>query len=238
MEILLILLLVGYYVIKGLAANEEKASADAPRHEDPMPAERWAEITKNKTSDTKTDFEASPPERNWAEIAKKNKGAREDGSFGRAFEKQTGQVEKAAAGPIGWRKQAQQLSRDQKTSASGKNGSTPSAAEMRKAFLSGGKKSSDRPSPVAIREFHEKRLDDEWEQNEQRNAHERALSAKRFASARTKQADEGSIHAVHIDSCEGRLESLKVLYDAGILDREEYRQRVARVKKQHRESRQ
>lgn len=32
---------------------------------------------------------------------------------------------------------------------------------------------------------------------------------------------------------EGRLESLKVLYDAGILDREEYTQRVARVKSRH-----
>ena len=36
-----------------------------------------------------------------------------------------------------------------------------------------------------------------------------------------------------VDSCEGRLESLKVLYDAGILDREEYTQRVARVKSRH-----
>lgn len=238
MEILLILLLVGYYVIKGLAANEDKSSGDAPRHEDPMPAERWAEITKNKTAGTKMDFEVSPSERNWTEIAKKNKGAKEDSSFDRSLEKQAGQVEKAAAGPMGWRKQAQQLSRDQKTSASGKKENLSSASEMRKAFSSGGKESGDRLSPVAIREFHEKRLDDEWEQNEQRNAHERALNAKRFASARTKQADEGSIHAVHIDSCEGRLESLKVLYDAGILDREEYRQRVARVKKQHRESRQ
>ena len=39
------------------------------------------------------------------------------------------------------------------------------------------------------------------------------------------------------DSCEDRLESLKVLYDAGILDREEYAQRVARVKKAHAQSR-
>ncbi len=40
-----------------------------------------------------------------------------------------------------------------------------------------------------------------------------------------------------MDSCEDRLESLKVLYDAGILDREEYAQRVARVKRQHAQSR-
>ena len=39
--------------------------------------------------------------------------------------------------------------------------------------------------------------------------------------------------AAGVDSCEGRLESLKVLYDAGILDREEYTQRVARVKSRH-----
>ena len=41
------------------------------------------------------------------------------------------------------------------------------------------------------------------------------------------------VHAAGVDSCEGRLESLKVLYDAGILDRDEYLQRVARVKAQH-----
>ena len=34
----------------------------------------------------------------------------------------------------------------------------------------------------------------------------------------------------------GPAESLKVLYDAGILDREEYAQRVARVKRQHAQS--
>ena len=59
-----------------------------------------------------------------------------------------------------------------------------------------------------------------------RNAAERHHSEKRWAEARRQQADS-------LDSCEGRLESLKVLYDAGILDREEYTQRVARVKAQH-----
>ncbi|MBO4913672.1 MAG: SHOCT domain-containing protein [Oscillospiraceae bacterium] len=36
-----------------------------------------------------------------------------------------------------------------------------------------------------------------------------------------------------MDSCENRLESLRMLYDAGILDREEYAERVARVKALH-----
>ena len=77
----------------------------------------------------------------------------------------------------------------------------------------------------------------EWERNEQRHADERAHSEKRWEIARRKQADSGEVHSVHMDSCEDRLESLKVLYDAGILDREEYAQRVARVKKAHAQSR-
>ena len=67
-------------------------------------------------------------------------------------------------------------------------------------------------------------------------AQERENSEKRWAVARKKQADSGEVHSVHMDSCEDRLESLKVLYDAGILDREEYAQRVARVKRQHAQS--
>ena len=51
--------------------------------------------------------------------------------------------------------------------------------------------------------------------------------------ARRQQADALRVHAAGVDSCEGRLESLKVLYDAGILDREEYTQRFARVKSRH-----
>ena len=66
-----------------------------------------------------------------------------------------------------------------------------------------------------------------------RNAAERHHSEKRWAEARRQQADSLRVHAVGVDSCEGRLESLKVLYDAGILDREEYTQRVARVKSRH-----
>ena len=83
-----------------------------------------------------------------------------------------------------------------------------------------------RPSGVQIRDFHKDLA-----------AQERENSEKRWAVARKKQADSGEVHSVHMDSCEDRLESLKVLYDAGILDREEYTQRVARVKRQHAQSR-
>ena len=83
-----------------------------------------------------------------------------------------------------------------------------------------------RLSGVQIRDLHQKR-----------SAQERAASEKRWEAARRKQADRGEVHSVHMDSCEDRLESLKVLYDAGILDREEYAQRVARVKRQHAQSR-
>ena len=83
-----------------------------------------------------------------------------------------------------------------------------------------------RPSGVQIRDFHKNLA-----------AQERASSEKRWEAARRKQADRGEVHSIHMDSCEDRLESLKVLYDAGILDREEYAQRVARVKKAHAQSR-
>lgn len=94
-----------------------------------------------------------------------------------------------------------------------------------------------RPSSAEIRDFHERRRADERERSAQRHAAERASSEKRWAAARRQQADAALVHGVHIDSCEGRLESLKVLYDAGILDREEYLQRVSRVKQQHADSR-
>ena len=112
---------------------------------------------------------------------------------------------------------------------------TISAAEMRQKFEHAGAKR--RPSPTEIKEFHERRRADEWEKSEQRHAAERAGSEKRWEAARQQQADAALVHGVHIDSCEGRLESLKVLYDAGILDREEYLQRVSRVKRQHADSR-
>ena len=94
-----------------------------------------------------------------------------------------------------------------------------------------------RPDPLEIKALHKQHRADEWERNEQRHADERAHSEKRWEIARRKQADSGEVHSVHMDSCEDRLESLKVLYDAGILDREEYAQRVARVKKAHAQSR-
>ena len=88
------------------------------------------------------------------------------------------------------------------------------------------RESKKRPSGVQIRDFHKNLA-----------AQERENSEKRWAVARKKQANSGEVHSVHMDSCEDRLESLKVLYDAGILDREEYAQRVARVKKAHAQSR-
>lgn len=95
-----------------------------------------------------------------------------------------------------------------------------SAANMRKAF-------EDRisePESAGVRAEKEQK---------RRHAAERSQSEKRWADARRQQADSLRVHAAGVDSCEGRLESLRVLYDAGILDREEYAQRVARVKAQH-----
>ena len=89
-----------------------------------------------------------------------------------------------------------------------------------------GQTEKKRPSPTEIKALHKQHRADEWERNEQRHADERAHSEKRWEIARRKQADSGEVHSVHMDSCEDRLESLKVLYDAGILDREEYAQRV------------
>lgn len=110
-----------------------------------------------------------------------------------------------------------------------------SAAEIRRRYPAGGEEKK-RSRAVEIKERHEAHLGAEWEANEEKNRREREASAKRFASARTKQADAEQLHTVHIDSCEGRLESLKVLYEAGILDREEYRARVKRTKQRHRAS--
>ena len=94
-----------------------------------------------------------------------------------------------------------------------------------------------RPSPTEIKALHKQHRADEWERNEQRHADERAHSERRWELARKKQADRSEVHSVHMDSCADRLESLKILYEAGILDREEYAQRVARVKKAHAQSR-
>ena len=100
-----------------------------------------------------------------------------------------------------------------------------------------GQTEKKRPSPTEIKALHKQHRADEWERNEQRHADERAHSEKRWELARKKQADRSEVHAVHMDSCADRLESLKILYEAGILDREEYAQRVARVKKAHAQSR-
>ena len=100
-----------------------------------------------------------------------------------------------------------------------------------------GQTEKKRPSPTEIKALHKQHRADEWERNEQRHADERAHSEKRWELARKKQADRSEVHSVHMDSCANRLESLKILYEAGILDREEYAQRVARVKKAHAQSR-
>ncbi len=70
-------------------------------------------------------------------------------------------------------------------------------------------------------------------EQERRHTAERRRSEREWAEARRHQADALRVHAVGVDSCEGRLESLRVLYDAGILDKDEYDQRVARVKARH-----
>ena len=64
------------------------------------------------------------------------------------------------------------------------------------------RESKKRPSGVQIRDFHKNLA-----------AQERKSSEKRWEIARRKQADSGEVHSVHMDSCEDRLESLKVLYE-------------------------
>ena len=96
-----------------------------------------------------------------------------------------------------------------------------------------GQTEKKRPSPTEIKALHKQIRD--FHKN--LAAQERKSSEKRWEIARRKQADSGEVHSVHMDSCEDRLENLKVLYDAGILDREEYAQRVARVKQAHAQSR-
>ncbi len=59
--------------------------------------------------------------------------------------------------------------------------------------------------------------------------------AGQWIEAKRQQDDARQLHSIRMDTCEGKLESLRVLYDAGILDREEYAQRVARVKAKHNE---
>ncbi|MBO4913670.1 MAG: SHOCT domain-containing protein [Oscillospiraceae bacterium] len=74
--------------------------------------------------------------------------------------------------------------------------------------------------PVPVEQVSEKKRED-------------MQRVEQWRYARTKQDDAEQLHSIRMDSCEQRLESLRVLYDAGILDREEYEQRVARVKSRH-----
>ncbi len=57
--------------------------------------------------------------------------------------------------------------------------------------------------------------------------------AEQWAAAKHQQDDAEQVHSIAMDSCESKLQNLRVLYEAGILDREEYVQRVARVKANH-----
>ena len=92
-------------------------------------------------------------------------------------------------------------------------------------------------TPAALRQAFAKAAGKESasarSEQERRHAAERRRSEREWAEARRHQADALRVHAVGVDSCEGRLESLRVLYDAGILDKDEYDQRVARVKARH-----
>ena len=61
----------------------------------------------------------------------------------------------------------------------------------------------------------------------------RAQKREQWRAAKAQQDDAERLHAVHVDSCESKLESLRVLHEAGILDNVEYAERVARTKAKH-----
>ncbi len=105
-----------------------------------------------------------------------------------------------------------------------------SAAELRRTFEGG---SASNETNVRGKKFRRHEPRDAAAEQAREHAAERRHSEKRWAEARRQQADALRVHAAGVDSCEGRLESLKVLYDAGILDRDEYLQRVERVKSRH-----
>ena len=67
-------------------------------------------------------------------------------------------------------------------------------------------------------------------------AQKQLAGSGQWLAAKLQQDDAVQVHSVSMDSCERRLESLRILYDAGILDREEYAQRVARVREKHDEA--
>lgn len=56
---------------------------------------------------------------------------------------------------------------------------------------------------------------------------------EQWREAKRQQDDAGQLHSIHMDTCESKLDSLRVLYEAGILDREEYAERVARTRAKH-----
>ena len=58
-------------------------------------------------------------------------------------------------------------------------------------------------------------------------------NVEQWRRAKEQQDDAEQLHSIHMDSCEGKLNSLKTLYEAGILEKHEYEQRVARVKAKH-----
>ncbi len=57
--------------------------------------------------------------------------------------------------------------------------------------------------------------------------------ADRWTQARRQQEDGEHIHSAGVDTCKARLENVRHLYEAGILDEDEYRQRVTRIKAKH-----
>ena len=65
---------------------------------------------------------------------------------------------------------------------------------------------------------------------------EQMAQRETWRAAKEQQDDAEQLHAIHIDSCESKLESLRVLYEAGILDKEEYADRVIRTKAKHEHS--
>jgi hypothetical protein len=65
---------------------------------------------------------------------------------------------------------------------------------------------------------------------------EAVARAEEWRAAKHQQDDAEQVHSIRMDTCESKLESLRALYKAGILDREEYIQRVSRVKAKHYEA--
>lgn len=84
-----------------------------------------------------------------------------------------------------------------------------------------------------VRDIQSKRRERMQRVEQWRRANEQRDDAERWRRAKEKQDDVEQVHSIKMDSCEERLESLKTLYQAGILDQQEYDQRVERVKKKH-----